>query len=210
MKLHTNRFVISISLLIFCIVLPCGAEDLSQTYETIKKPAIASEPIKSATEFYVRPLNFSSSNPKDAGYNSQEEWENESKGLPKEFAEAFPVLLKKYANNNKKVIIISPNEVVKKGVIVEAVVTKIINLGSFFSGVKAELLCNLTFTDAESGQSLFSGVVTVSSYDTERPGIPMFGGYRSFSYHLHSSAFNVAFVLTKVMVNGNLQNPYTP
>jgi len=61
MKLSTRKFAISISFLMICIALPCEAEDLSQVYSTIKKPAIASEQIKSTTEFYVRPINFSSS-----------------------------------------------------------------------------------------------------------------------------------------------------
>ena len=42
-------------------------------------------------------------NPTDIGYSNREEWGNESKGIPKEFAEAFPVLLKKYDSKILKI-----------------------------------------------------------------------------------------------------------
>jgi hypothetical protein len=205
MKLSIIKSLISISFLMICIALPCEAADLSQIYSTIKRPAIASEQIKSATEFYVRSLNFNSINPTDIGYNNQEEWENESKDIPKEFMDAFLVLLKKYDSINRKVTIINRDEGIKKGIIVDTVVIKIKRIRSIFSGAGVEFLCNINFSDTESGQKLFSGVANVTSYDYEKGAFPVWGGYRHFSYHLQTATFNVAFVLTKIMIDGNLQ-----
>jgi hypothetical protein len=208
MKSSIKTFAVSISLLIFFIAVPCKAldEDLIKLiYKTVKRPSIASEQIKSATEFYIRPIDFCSLNPSEIGYKSQKEWEDESKGLPKEFEDAFLFILQKYNITNKKIVMLGRDEDIKKGIIVNTSVIKINNEGNMFIGERlVKFLCNINFTDADTGDTRFSGIANVTSRKL------FFGAnsaqqYGHFIYNLHSATHNTAFVLTRIMIDGNLR-----
>jgi hypothetical protein len=185
-------------LLLWSIAASCGAVGY---YTTVEQSA-GSEIIKSAGEFSVRPIDFSAINPKDLGYTTNEEWKTDNAGVPVSFADAFPVLLKEANISNKKVAMVKRDEKVGKGIIVEVVVTKIILNWSYMTARPDEFICRVTFTSAANGQKLFSGIVNVNS----RSGNPYAQAWgASFSNRLQAAAYNIAWVLTKVMVEGKVE-----
>ena len=198
MKSNKKIFSVFASLLLWGIASSCGA---AVYYETIEQPSAASEAIKSAADFNVKPIDFSAINPKDLGYTTTEEWKADSKPVPQAFADAFPVLLKEANINNKKVKIISQDERVSKGIVVDVVVKNIILKWNAFMKWPDDFLCNVTFTDAATGQKLFSAVVNVNS----RSGNPYAQAWgASFSNRLQQAAYNIAWVLTKIMAQGKI------
>jgi len=198
MKSKKKIFSVFAGLLVWGIASSCGA---AAYYATIEQPSSASELIKSGTEFSVKPIDFGAINPKDLGYNSAEEWKTDSKPVPQAFADAFPVLLKEANIDNKKVKIISPDERVSKGIVVDVAVKSIILKWNAFAAQPDEFLCNVSFTDAATSQKLFSGVVTVNS----RSGNPYAQAWgMSFSNRLQQAAYNIAWVLTKIMAQGKI------
>ena len=123
MKNYPKIVSLLAGLLIWGIAASCAA---AVYYNTIEQSAGSSEQIKSATEFKVKPIDFSAINPKDLGYNNSEEWNTDSKDVPKAFADSFPILLKEAGIENKKVIAIKRDELVSKGIIVDVAVKKLI------------------------------------------------------------------------------------
>jgi hypothetical protein len=198
MKNHHKIFSVLAGLLIWGIATSCGAAGY---YSTMEQPTGASEPIKAGTEFNVNVIDFSAINPQDLGYTNSGEWDADSKAVPKAFADAFPVLLKEANIENKKVNVITGAEKVNKGIIVEVAVTKIILNWSFMMARPDEFICRITFTNTADGQKLFSGVVNVNS----RSGNPYAQAWgASFSNRLQTAAYNIAWVLTKIMVQGKI------
>jgi hypothetical protein len=198
MKNNKKIFSVFAGLLVWGIAASCGA---AAYYTTIEQPSGASELIKSSAEFSVKPIDFGAINPKDLGYNSSEEWKTDSKPVPQAFADAFPVLLKEANIENKKVKIINKDERVTKGIVVDVSVKSIILRWNAFMAQPDEYLCNVTFTDAASGQKLFSAVVNVNS----RSGNPYAQAWgASFSNRLQTAAYNIAWVLTKIMAQGKI------
>ncbi len=198
MKNNKKIFSLFAGLLVWGMASSCGA---AAYYATIEQPSAASEAIKSAAEFNVKPIDFNAINPKDLGYNSAEEWKTDSKPVPQAFADAFPVLLKEANVDNKKVKIINQDERVSKGIVVDVAVKSIILKWNAFAAQPDEFLCNVTFTAAATGQKLFSGVINVNS----RSGNPYAQAWgASFSNRLQQAAYNIAWVLTKIMTQGKL------
>jgi hypothetical protein len=70
MKSYPKLVFLFAGLLIWGIAASCAA---AVYYNTIEQSAGPSEQIKSATEFKVKPIDFSAINPKDLGYNNSEE-----------------------------------------------------------------------------------------------------------------------------------------
>ena len=198
MNSNKKIFSVFVGLLVWGIASSCGA---AVYYATIEQPSGASELIKSGTEFSVKPIDFSAINPKDLGYNSAEEWKTDSKPVPQAFAHAFPVLLKEANIENKKVNMIKREERAGKGIVVDVAVKSIILKWNAFAARPDEFLCNVTFTDAATGQKLFSAIVNVNS----RSGNPYAQAWgASFSNRLQQAAYNTAWVLTKIMVQGKI------
>ena len=198
MKSYPKLVSLFAGLLIWGIAACCNA---AAYYNTIEQPDVSSEQIKSATEFKVKPLDFSAINPKELGYNTSEEWNTDSKDVPKAFADSFPILLKEAGIENKKVSAIKRDELVSKGIVVDVVVKKILVKWNYFSGQPDEYVCNVNFTDAPSGQKLFSAVINVNS----RAGNPYAQAWgMGFSGRLQTAAYNIAWVLTKIMAQGKI------
>ncbi len=198
MKHYHKIFSLLAGLLIWGIATSCGAAGY---YTTIEQTSTAPELIKAGAEFNVKNLDFSAINPKDLGYANSGEWDADSKAIPKAFAEAFPVLLKEANIENKKVSVITGSEKFNKGIIVEVAVTQIILKWSFMMARPDEFICKITFTNAADGQKLFSGIVNVNS----RSGNPYAQAWgSSFSNRLQTASYNIAWVLTKIMVQGKI------
>lgn len=199
MKNYHKICSIFAGILLWGIAASCSA---AAYYATMEQPAAAIEPIKTNTEFNVRPIDFSAINPKDLGYSTPEEWTADGKDVPQAFADAFPILLKEAKIEGKKVVMIKRDEPVNKGIIVEATVTKIILNWSFMRANPDEFICNVTFTNAADGQKLFSGIVNVNS----RSGNPFAQAWgNSFSNRLKTAAYNIAWVVTKIMAQGKIE-----
>lgn len=198
MKSYLKLVSLCAGLLIWGIAASCSA---AAYYNTIEQSAGPSEQIKSATEFRVKPIDFSAINPKDLGYNTAEEWNTDSKDVPKAFADSFPILLKEAGIESKKVIMIKRDEPVSKGIVVDVAVKKINLKWNYFSGQPDEYLCNVSYTDAGSSQKLFSAVINVNS----RAGNPYAQAWgMGFSGRLQTAAYNIAWVLTKIMTQGKI------
>ncbi len=99
---------------------------------------------------------------------------------------------------------IKKDEPVINGIVVEVVVKSIAVKWKYFTAQPDELMCNLTFTDAANGQKLFSSIVNVNS----RSGNPYAQAYKvSFSNRLQTAAYNIVWVLTKIMAQGKIDPP---
>ncbi len=199
MKKYRRIFSWFTGLLVWGLATSCGA---TAYYTTMEQPSAASEQIKSAAEFTIKPIDFSSINPKDLGYATSEEWAADSKAIPKAFADAFPVLLKEANIENKKVAVMTGKEKVNRGIIVEVAVTQIILKWNFMMARPDEFICKVTFTNAADGKKLFSGMVNVNSR-AGNPYAQVWGA--GFSARLNTAAYNIAWVLTKIMVQGKIE-----
>ncbi len=198
MKSYSKLLSLLAGLFIWGIAASCGA---AAYYNTIEQSADPSEQVKSATEFKVKPMDFSAINAKELGYNTSEEWNTDSKDVPKAFADSFPILLKEAGIDSKKVIMIKRDEPVSNGIVVELAVKKINLRWNYFSGQPDEYICNVSFTDAASGQKLFSAVINVNS----RAGNPYAQAWgMGFGGRLQTAAYNIAWVLTKIMAQGKI------
>lgn len=198
MKSYKKIFSVFAGFLLWGIATSCGA---AAYYETIEQPSGESVVIKAGPEFKVRPIDFSAIKPADLGYSSAEEWKADVEPVPQAFVEAFPILLKEANILNKKVIMIKKDEPVTNGIIVEVFVKNIAVKWNYFTAQPDELICNLTFTNAANGQKIFSGIVNVNS----RSGNPYTQAYKaSFSNRLQTAAYNIAWVLTKIMAQGKI------
>lgn len=184
-------------------------------YKTVQQPDRESVAIKDALEFKVRPIDFSAINAQDLGYSNSEEWSNERMDVPKTFADSLTVLLKEAGVENKKIIMMKSDKIVSEGIVVDVKVKKVILRWNFFNQKPDEYLCDVSFTDAASSQKLFFGIINVTTRGLGRrnvggergtipinPGMPGWEG--TFSGRLHIATYNIAWVLTKIMVQGKI------
>jgi hypothetical protein len=185
--------------LLWGIAANCGA---AAYYTTMEQPSSPSAQIIAGTDFNVRTIDFGAIVPTELGYTKAEEWITDSKDVPKAFADAFPILLKETNIGNKKVNVIARDEKVSKGIVVDVAVTKIILNWSFMRPRPDEFICKVTFTNAADGQKLFSGIVNVNSM-SGNPYTQVWGA--GFSNRLQTAAYNMAWVLTKIMVQGRIE-----
>ena len=198
MKSYPKLVSLFAGILLWGMASSCAA---AAYYNTIVQSEGLSEQIKYATEFKVKPLDFSAINPKDLGYNTAEEWNTDSKDVPKAFADSFPILLKEAGIESKKVIMIKSDELVSKGIVIDVAVKKINLKWNYFSGQPDEYICNVSYTDSASGQKLFSAVININS----RAGNPYAQAWgMGFSGRLQTAAYNIAWVLTKIMTQGKI------
>jgi hypothetical protein len=198
MKDYPRLVSLIAGLLMWGMAASCGA---ASYYYTIEQPDVSSEQIKSATEFKVKPIDFNAINPKDLDYNTTEEWTADSKDVPKAFADSFPVLQKEAGMKSKKIITIKRDEPVSEGIVVDVVVKKILLKWNYFSGQPDEYICYVNFTDAVSGQKLFTAIVNVNSRAVN-PYAKTWG--IGFSGRIQIAAYNMALVLTKIMTQGKI------
>ena len=198
MKDYPRLVSLFAGLLMWGLAVSC---DAAAYYYTIEQPAVSSEQIKTATEFKVKPIDFNAINPKDLDYDTTEEWNADSKDVPKDFADSFPVLQKEAGMKSKKVIMIKRDEPVSEGIVVDVVVKKILLKWNYFSGQPDEYICYVNFTDAVSGQKLFTAIVNVNSRAVN-PYAKAWG--MGFSGRIQTAAYNMALVLTKIMAQGKI------
>lgn len=199
MKKYYKIFSLLAGLLVWGIAASCEAVVY---YTTMEQPSAPSEKLKAASDFNIKPIDFSAINPKDLGYPNTEEWLADIKEIPKSFADAFPVLLKEANIENKNIVMVEKGKKVSRGIIVEVAVTRIIQNWSFMMARPDEFICKITFTSAAGGQKLFSGIVNVNSR-AGNPYAQVWGA--GFSARLNTAAYNIAWVLTKIMVQGKIE-----
>jgi hypothetical protein len=168
-------------------------------YKTVEQPQAVSDQIKAGTEFSVLPIDYSAINPKDLGYTNNVDWDADKSQVPQAFADFFPVLLKE-AKSTKKVSVIKSTDKPSKGIVAEVAVTKINLNWNAWTNSPDEYVCKVTFTNVADGQKLYSGVFNVSSFS----GNPFASAWGSFSSRMQSAAYNVAWILTKIMTDGKV------
>jgi len=169
-------------------------------YKTVEQPQTVSAQIKAGMEFNILPIDYSAINPKDLGYTNNADWDADKNQVPQAFADSFPILLKE-ANSSKKVTVIKSTDKPAKGITAEVAVTKINLNWNYWTATPDEYVCKITFTNVADGQKLFAGVVNVSTF-SGNPFTHAWGA--SFSGRMQSAAYNMAWVLTKIMTDGKI------
>ena len=201
--------------------------DTALRYKVIKQTAGLAERIKEITEFKIREIDYSAVNANEIGYSTNQEWNEERKDIPKTFADSFIKLLKEKGGENKRILMIKRDESVSEGIVVDVAVKRIMLNWNYFAQKPDVYLCDINFTDYRNGQKLFSGMVIITTrgeggmrFGSERttqfgrfstefsysipvnPGMPGWEG--TFSGRLHIAAYNMAWVVTKIMLNGEI------
>ncbi len=187
--------VIGIYILLWTSLANAGAY-----YKTEEQPQTVSTQIKSAMEFSVLPIDYSAINPKDLGYTNNADWDADKNQVPQAFTDSFPILLKE-ANSNKKVTVVKSTDKPATGIVAEVAVTKINLNWNYWTGRPDEYVCKITFTNVADGQKLYSGIFNISTF-SGNPFTHAWGA--SFSGRMQSAAYNMAWVLTKIMTDGKV------
>lgn len=204
--------------------------DTTLGYKVIKQTAGLAERIKETTEFKIRDIDYGAVKANEIGYSNNEEWEVEKAGIPKTFADSFLKLFKE-GGLNKKIAMIKSNENINEGIIVDVAVKRIILNWNYFGQKPDVYLCDINFTDSRNGQQLFSGKIAITTQDAGRmilhgggggsmhsggfggyagvgfgipvnPGMPGWEG--TFSGRLHIAANNMAWIVTKIIIDGKI------
>lgn len=181
------------------ILLGAFPADAGVYYKTVEQPPAVSDQIKAAAEFTVLPIDYSAINPKDLGYTNNADWDADRNQVPQAFADSFPILLKE-AKSTKKVSLIKTAEKPAKGIIAEVAVTKINLYWNAWTNSPDEYVCKVTFTNAADGQKLYSGIFNVSTFS----GNPFTSAWGGFGSRMQSAAYNMAWILTKIMTDGKV------
>ncbi len=170
-------------------------------YTTVEQPQAASEQIKAGTEFSVLPIDYSAINPKDLGYTNNTDWDADKNQVPQAFADSFPLLLKEANMTGKKISMLKSTDKITQGIIAEVAVTKINLNWNAWTNRPDDYVCKITFTNAADGAKLYAGVVNISSFS----GNPFTSAWSSFSGRMQGVAYNMAWVLTKIMAQGRIE-----
>lgn len=202
--------------------------DTTLGYKVFKQTTGLAERIKETTEFKIRDIDYSAVKATELGYSNNEEWEVEKAGIPKTFADSFLKLLKEEGGLNKKITMIKRNENINEGIVVDVTVERIILNWNYFGQKPDAYLCDINFTDCRNGQQLFSGKIAITTQDAGRmtlhggsmhaggfggysgvdfgipvnPGMPGWEG--TFSGRLHIAAYNMAWIVTKIIIDGKI------
>jgi hypothetical protein len=193
--------VVSFCIGIFILFLAPQVQ-AARYYTTTEQPQEVVGQIKAAPEFGVLPIDYSAIDPKKLGYTNNAEWNADKNGVPQAFADAFPALLKEANISNKKVSMIQKTDKISKGILAEVTVSKIILNWNAWTGRPDEYICKITFTNAATGQKLYSGIVNINSLSGN---LYAQGWGNSFGRRMQAAAFNMAWVLTKIMADGKLE-----
>ena len=202
--------------------------DTALRYKIIKQTAGLAERIRESAEFKIRDIDYSAVNANEIGYSNNEEWNTEKADVPKTFADSCLKLLKDEGGVNKKITMIKSDENVNDGVVVDVAVKRIILNWNYFDQKPDVYLCDINFTDSRNGQKLFSGMVNITTRSAEgarvgsmrsmnagrfsagfsysipvNPGMPGWEG--TFSGRLHIAAYNMAWIVTKIMIDGKIE-----
>ena len=193
-----------ISVFIGVYILFCASlANAGVYYKVMEQPQNACQKIKTSMEFSVLPIDFGAINAKDLGYAKNEEWDADKSSVSKAFADSFPILLKEAKVTNKTVAVIKSTDKPTNGIIAEIAVTKINLNWNAWTNSPDEYVCKITFTNAGDGQKLYSSVVNISSFS----GNPFASAWGSFSGRMQGAAYNMAWVLTKIMTDGKVEPP---
>lgn len=172
-------------------------------YKVAEQPKNVCQKIKAGTEFSVLPIDFSAINAKDLGYAKNEDWDADRSHVPQAFADSFPILLKEANVSNKTISVIKSTDKPTKGIIAQAAVTKMNLNWNAWTNSPDEYICKITFTDTADGQILYSAVVSVSTFS----GNPFTSAWSGFGGRMSAAAYNMAWVLTKIMIDGKIEPP---
>ncbi len=190
-------YMFAVVFILFCASLA----NAGVYYTTVEQPPAVSEQIKAGTEFSVLPIDYSAINPKDLGYTNNADWDADKSSVPQAFGDSFPLLLKEANITGKKVSMAKSTDKITKGIIAEVAVTKINLNWNAWTNRPDDYVCKITFTNAADGAKLYSGVVNISSFS----GNPFTSAWSSFSGRMQGAAYNMAWVLTKIMAQGRIE-----
>jgi hypothetical protein len=172
-------------------------------YKVAEQPQAACQKIKAGKEFSVMPIDFGAINAKDLGYAKNEDWDADKSSLPQALADSFPILLKEASVSNKTVAVIKNTDKPTNGIIAQVAVTKMNLNWNGWTNRPDEYICTITFTDAIDGQKLYSAIVSVSTFS----GNPFASAWSGFSGRMNAAAYNMAWILTKIMTDGKIEPP---
>lgn len=194
-----------------------GVIKTTSRYKIVKQEAGPAERIKDAKEFRIKYIDYSAVKANEIGYSNSEDWNRERADVPKTYADACSALLKESGAANRKISFIKQDETAGDGVVVDVSVKRIVLNWNYADKKPDVYICNISFIDSRSGQKLYSGIVYVTSRDPKRIG---FGAWRgignitanpsmpgwegTFSGRLNIAAYNMAWVVTRIMVDGKI------
>ncbi|MEN6290766.1 MAG: ankyrin repeat domain-containing protein, partial [Methanobacterium sp.] len=190
-----------------------GVIKTASRYKIIKQTACLDERIRETKDFKIRYIDYSAVSPNEIGYSNTEEWNVEKAGIPKTFADSCSTLLKESGAANKTLLFIKHDEIVNDGVVVDVYVKRIILNWNHFDKKPDVYVCDINFIDSRNGQKLFSGILYITSRSPKRvsfsggrgsipvnPNMPGWEG--TFSGRLHIAAYNMAWIVTKIIIDG--------
>lgn len=189
---------------------PYGVVNTDSRYKIIEQTAGLVERIREAKEFKIRGINFSAVKANEIGYSNTEEWNATIADIPKTYADSCSKLLEESGAANKKMFFIKHDETISGGIAVDVAVKRIILNWNYHDKEPDVYLCDISLIDSRNGQKLFSSIVHINSLSpTRMPGkipvnlnMPNWEG--TFSGRLHIAAYNMAWVITKIIIDGKI------
>jgi ankyrin repeat protein len=194
-----------------------GVIKKASRYKIIRQTDGTAEQIRDTREFKIRDIDYSAVKADALGYSNAEDWNVEKADVPKTYAGSCSALLKEAGAANRKLLFIKHDETVHDGVVVEVAVKRIVLNWDYVDKKPDVYVCDISFTDSRSGRKLYSGLFYITSRSSKRigfgqgtgmgivavnPNMPDWEG--TFTGRLHIAAYNMAWIVTKIMVDGKI------
>ena len=169
-------------------------------HRTIKENTIDAGAISNAGKFMIRPISFAKMNGRPEAYETDQEWATDVADIHKEYAEEVAIVAEEYGLKDKTVML-TTNQEVSEGILVEADVIGMRLEYNAFSGGFDFLTTAIKFTDVASGKVLYEGEIETSS---KRMGLVGWKG-ASFPGRVSMACWNVVRPLFAIMKYGQIK-----
>jgi hypothetical protein len=170
-------------------------------YKAISQPSAPSVNIKDSQEFKVRPLSYAKIQYKDLGYETEAKMKEEFVNFAPDFASHFKDMWKTEGVPEKKITMVGATDEVTSGILVETQVDRIQLNWNLWSNKPDDFFITVTFTDAAKKVPLYTGSFQVKNTSASAAWS---GGWSNvgFGNRLNSAAYNIVWVLIKIMAKG--------
>jgi hypothetical protein len=170
-------------------------------YQVVSQPTTPSGDIKNSQEFKVRPISYAKISYKDLGYDSEAKMKEEFVNFAPDFQSHFKDMWKTEGVPEKKVTMVGATDEVADGILVETQVDRIQLNWNMWSNNPDDFFVTVTFIDAAKKVPLYTGSFQVKN--TSNAAI-WSGGWSNvtFGNRLNSAAYNIVWVLIKIMSKG--------
>jgi hypothetical protein len=166
-------------------------------YQTVSQPANPSGDIKNSPEFKVRPISYAKVSYKDLGYETEAKMKEEFVNFGPDFSSHFKDMWKTEGVPEKKVTMVGATDEVTEGILVETEVDRIQLNWNAWSNKPDDFFVTITFTDAAKKAQLYTG-----KFQVKNTAFSMGWSGVSFGNRLNNAAYNIVWVLIKIMSKG--------